>query len=245
MNKEYTYVEGKIIVRSEEGNHTITDYYDNIESALIYENVIEVIQNRINYLENISFNNRKFFPTVLCGVTITSLLGSPLIIKFTNPNMFYETINTIFGNINNALLSTISTCTLVIPIGGLYSFKDYYFYNEERKNSNGRKCELEYLKEELEKSIIHLAKLKKDKSREKEDNKFRQIKVNDVNELHKIKYYCDLYFDFGYNEDKYYKYYKKFKLNKKLKNRYDSIDIEFIEKKFMENIRGSKKILKK
>ena len=41
MNKGLTYIDGKVIVSDENGNHTQIDYYDNIGNVLVKENLIE------------------------------------------------------------------------------------------------------------------------------------------------------------------------------------------------------------
>ena len=38
MNKEYTYIDGKAIIKDENGNQTPTEYYDNLDEVLVQEN---------------------------------------------------------------------------------------------------------------------------------------------------------------------------------------------------------------
>ena len=40
MNKGYTYIDGKVIISDENGNHTQSEYYDNLDKVLVQENVI-------------------------------------------------------------------------------------------------------------------------------------------------------------------------------------------------------------
>ena len=43
MNKEYTYFNGKAIIRNENGNQPPIEYYDNLDAVLVQENVIETM----------------------------------------------------------------------------------------------------------------------------------------------------------------------------------------------------------
>lgn len=60
MNKEYTYIDGKVIISYENGKKTPVDYYDNLDEILIQENLIETIENKILLLEKESNAYKKY-----------------------------------------------------------------------------------------------------------------------------------------------------------------------------------------
>ena len=45
MNKGYTYIDGMVIISDGNGNHTQSEYYDNLEKVLVQKNVIEAMEN--------------------------------------------------------------------------------------------------------------------------------------------------------------------------------------------------------
>ena len=47
MNKEYIYIQGKVIVKDENGTQTSLEYYDNLDKVLIQENLIESMEDKI------------------------------------------------------------------------------------------------------------------------------------------------------------------------------------------------------
>ena len=51
MNQEYTYIEGKAIVKTDKGVKEPIEYYDNLNEALVQENLIETMENNILSLE--------------------------------------------------------------------------------------------------------------------------------------------------------------------------------------------------
>ena len=76
MNKEYIYINGKVIIEDEKGQKKEVDYYDNIEEILIQENVIEQIENEIEKIEQemkYSSINKKF-DKILVHISIKAIL---------------------------------------------------------------------------------------------------------------------------------------------------------------------------
>ena len=54
MNKEYTYIDGKVIISDENDKKTQSEYYDNLDKVLIQENLIETREGKIQELESVS-----------------------------------------------------------------------------------------------------------------------------------------------------------------------------------------------
>ena len=52
MNREYTYVDDKVIIRDENGNQRVVEYCDNLNEILIQENLLEEIENQPKYRLN-------------------------------------------------------------------------------------------------------------------------------------------------------------------------------------------------
>ena len=46
MNKEYIYIDGKIIINNENNQKTQSEYYGNLDKVLIRENLIEVMEKK-------------------------------------------------------------------------------------------------------------------------------------------------------------------------------------------------------
>ena len=62
--------------------------------------------------------------------------------------------------------------------------------------------------------------------RDNEDKEFRVVKVDDKKQLQTLKQYLNFYYDLGYNEEKYFKYYQQGKLDDKLRKRYNDTGVE-------------------
>ena len=123
-----------------------------------------------------------------------------------------------------------------IIIAGLVSVNEAEFYSrykEAKGKENGINSELEYLKKQIVLEKQKLEELKKDKSRDKEDKRFRIVKVDDKPRLDILQSRLKLYYDLGYNGKKYYKYLLKRKLDKKLKKYYNEEEIE-LAKEYLE-----------
>ena len=75
--------------------------------------------------------------------------------------------------------------------------------------------------------------MKSKKTRTNENQDFRVVKVNDLEILKIFKSWLNLYYDLGYNGEKYYKYYQQEKLDAKLGKHYTDFGIE-IAKEYLE-----------
>lgn len=228
MNKNYIYIDGKVIISDKNGNNKQQEYYDNLDEVLIKENVIEEIENRIKELnrKKDSFKNKKFMPTSLFYF-ISAIPISPFLLwMISGANPFITDVSSIFGTISSAALCTITTATGFIPFGLLITKIEYNDYKRKIKDEQATDCELEFLKSQLVEKKELLNKLKNDKSRDKEDKTFRSKFVEDTKELKELHTLSRTYYDLSYNSEKYYKYYKKGKLEEKLHNYYNDFEIE-------------------
>lgn len=235
MNKEYTYIDGKVIIKDEKGNQTPVDYYDNLDEVLIQENIIETMEDKISYLENKSmqykkYNKKRYIPILFLLSSLFIIFGPPVIMySLGHTAVFTSIVSTIFGPMNEALLYSSLFSTLMLPFAGFIEFDMYRQHKDKLKVEKGINNELEFLKQQLGEEKEKLVNLKKEKTRTKENKEFRVVKVNDLEELKKLRDWLDIYYDLGYNEEKYHKYLENGKLEEKLKKQYTEKGIEFVK----------------
>lgn len=241
MNKEYTYIDGKVIISDENDNKTQSDYYDNLDEVLAQENLIETMEEKIQVLEKkiqlYKKNNKKrYVPIIFPMVALVSTIGAPIMFNFlTATNSFTTYVDTIFGTISQALFISIPLSICFIPVGAGLELSMYKDYKNSLKREKGINSELGYLKQQIEKEKEYLESLKQERTRNKEKTNFRTVKVDDLQQLKALKSYLDLYFDLGYNGEKYYKYFQEGQLDTKLQKYYTDTGIqlakEYIEEK--------------
>lgn len=244
MNKEYIYIDGKVIIKDEKGNHTPVEYYDNLDEVLIQENVIETIEKRISTLENKSneYKETKYFPYSIIAEPLLTLIGVPVLISLSGLNVFTTTAYTSFGTMNLAVVIGTISCIIGIPVAVCYELGMYSQHKTRLKKAKGIDSELEFLKVQLKHEKEKLIELTEAKKRNNENKEFRVVEVNDLERLNKLASWLDLYYDLGYDLEKYYKYYQKGKLDSKLGKRYNENGIE-AAKEYLEE--KSKTLIKK
>lgn len=226
MNKEYTYIDGKAIISDENNKKTQSEYYDNLVQVLVKENLIQTMENKIQELEEKSKNykkhNGKYYISIILPITVlTLIIGIPHMINCMNAsNLFAMPVDTILGTMS--LFKAISI-SFLIPLGATFELLSYIEYKMSIKKEKGINSELALLKKKIKKERENLKRLKESKTRDNECTKFRTAKVNDLQELKKQ---LNFYFNLGYNEEKYYKYYEQGQLDKKFQDDYSDIEIE-------------------
>ena len=232
MNKEYAYSDGKAIIVDEKGNQTKSEYYDNLDDILVQENLIENIENKIKQLEgeryiNKSENKEHYFPLMLSMVLLAILLGN-LIILAIDPKMFIEKMQ--FGNINLGTFFNSAMLTVFTPMTAIFDLGYYKKFKDAKNKDKGINSELEYLKKQITIEKQNLEKLQKDKKKNEEDKEFGVVVVDDKEKLAELKSDSDFYYNLGYNENKYFKYYQQGRLDDKLQNDYNDAEIKKVEK---------------
>jgi len=239
MNKEYTYIDGKAIIKDENGNQTPIEYYDNLDEVLVQENVIETMEDRIAYLEKESkeykkYNRKHYIPVIFPLSTLMTTVGVPAMFYWLgNTGIYISTINTIFGPMNEALLYSGLFSTLFLPLVGLMEFNMYRQHKDSLKKEKGTNSELEFLKKQIIEEREHLVELKKEKTGTEVKKEFRVVQVDDLERLKAVKSWLSLYYDLGYDGEKYYGYYEKGKLDSKLGKYYNEKGIE-VAKEYLE-----------
>lgn len=240
MNKGYVYIDGKAIISDENGNHTQTEYYDNLDKVLIQENVIEEIENKIKKLskekERYPDTKKKFKPTCLYFMIGGIVIIPPLIIRLlTGQNPYSMNFETTLGNINSVLLLTTTSAIIGLPVSSIITFFDYDKFKENKKKSNGIRSELEYLKRQLEKEKQTLSILEEEKTNNNSNTNLIAVKIDDKEKLDELNKKLDLYYNLGFNLKRYYKYYQKGKFDNKISKYLDETEAlearKFVEEK--------------
>jgi len=237
MNKGYTYIDGKVIISDENGNHTQSEYYDNLDKVLVQENVIEEMESRIQELTKESKkypeSKRRYKPLCLYSALGVILVSPCLFWALTGINPYLCSIDTAFGSVNQALFYALSGAVCALPLGSLFTWIDYSNFRESAKKGKGISSELEFLKLQIEKEKETLVNLQKEKTRDKENTEFRSTQVDDKQQLEALRSYLELYYDLGSNREKYYRYYQQGKLDKKLQKYYNESGVE-LAKEYLE-----------
>ena len=236
MNKEYTYIDGQVIISDENGKKTPVDYYDNLDEILIQENLIETIENKISLLEKESnaykkYNAKHYIPFFLL-MGLMTIVGVPVLFSHCveNPTGY---ISTSIGEVNQNLFIFTAFSAITLPFTGFMELDRYTKYKDCLKREKGINSELEFLKQQIIVEKERLVELKSKKTRTNENQDFRVVKVNDLEILKIFKSWLNLYYDLGYNGEKYYKYYQQGKLDAKLGKHYTDFGIE-IAKEYLE-----------
>ncbi len=238
MNKGYIYIDGKVIITDENGNHTQSEYYDNLDKVLVQENVVEEMENRIQELtkesEKYPETKKRFVPVFLYTALGSILVIPPLLLwGLTGTNPYMCNMDTALGSINQVLFLTVGCGAFALPIASLMTLGDYTNFKEREKKGKGINSELSFLKKQIKIEKEALANLQKEKSRDQEETEFRTTKVDDSKQLEALRTNLELYYDLGSNEEKYYRYYQQGKLDKKLQKYYGETDVE-LAKKYLE-----------
>ena len=231
MNKEYAYSNGKAIIVDEEGNQTKSKYYDNLDDILVQENLIEDMENKIKQLEEKSDSykgnkNKRYIPLMLL-LSILGILISNIILMAIIPEGFVSEMA--FGNVNLCLFFNSMLLAVLTPMTAISDLRDYKKFKDAQNTETGMNSELDYLKKQITIEKQKLEKLQKDKKKKKENKKFGVVVVDDKAKLAESKSNSDFYYNVGYNENKYFKYYQQGRLNDKLQKDYNDAEIKKVE----------------
>lgn len=208
MNKEYTYIDGKVIISDINNNKIKSEYFDNLDEVLVKENLIETMEKNIEELEKESESYEKnstkhYIPIVLPIAVLTSTIGTPLITNLlTVSNSFAIATDTIFGPMSEAMAVSISMSICMIPLGAVIEFFMYRKHKNSIKREKGINSELDFLRKQIETEKEFLENLKRDKSKDNENTEFRTVSVDDSQQLKDLENQLDFHYNLGYNEEK-------------------------------------------
>ncbi len=203
MNKEYIYIDGKVIICDENNKKTLSGYYDNLDEVLAQENLIEMMEKKIQELEKERTSYKKnshkhYVPVILPTSVLMSTLGTMLLeYLLIGPDAFTTSVDTIFGTMSNAMSLCIPVSICTVPVAALFEHIIYSSYKSSIKYEKGINSQLDFLKNQIEKEKEKLKRLEQDKSREKESKEFRTVKVNDSQKLDTLNDNLNYYYDLG------------------------------------------------
>lgn len=239
MKQEYIYDEGKITAYDDEiGLCKSIEYQDNIENIFLTENTIEITEDVLPKLKNKKSNYEQNLKEM--SKNIYGLLIFLIIIALFAPTLTCHLISAVgkisfssitVANIHLAPLLTIFFCPIFTLIGLTKVFATKSDIKTLKRKINGLNTEIGFLEKKLEKEKENLNNLKNDKTRElEEEMKIKpKRKINNERVINNLKELRDLYFNIGYYEKKYTKYYDNGKLNQKLRKDYSKEEINIIE----------------
>jgi len=155
VNKEYTYIDGKVIVEDENGNKKVREYNNKLDKILVQENVIEAMEDQILILEEESkyyekINPKRYIPIILpVGLLTLAIAPSVILSLVEGINIFTTTIDTVFGTINKAAVSTLAMAVPTIPLVSIFELAFYNQYRDSQQKEKAVNSELEYLKKQI------------------------------------------------------------------------------------------------
>lgn len=232
MNKEYIYINGNVVVKDELGEQRPVEYSDNIDEILKEENIIEQIESRLSVLRcsDKQFKNMKYKDFIPWILVIFSLIFAIILPGYIHIKSYLENII-----LNEEVINLIKAMFIfgasTFSVSMLYTLFEYFNLKNVKK---GNSKELELLEKRLILEKDKLNNLKNSKAVVKENKNFKVVKINSLEELKKLRRYCDLYYKLGILEKKYLKYYQNEKLEKKLSKYYTNEELYIIEDYFKE-----------
>ena len=232
MNKEYVYLNGKCVIEDENGERRLEEYTDKTDEILVTENVIETLENDLRETRQ-EINKRKGLVKSDRNVTIFSAISFTLI-----PPVIQLFLIFLVGPGASAILAETSfllpflkgfILSVTAFFGGIFTFSSYRSYRRNKKRVNGLLSKKKAIENTLEEEREHLLDLQLEKQKTLHTEEYFEKEVEDLEELRHLRSYLDLYFDCGYNKEKYGRYLQSDKLSKKLGKYYSEHGIELIE----------------
>ncbi len=217
MNKEYTYINNKVVISSDNGEQKIVDNCTNLDAILSQENVIETIETKIKELEEKLANSKKkrsirFIPVHFLACLTAAILAFIIFYLMSGEILIPEI---------SIILAVAS------PVISLFDVFDYLSYKGGIKEEQGMESELEYLKKSLITEQQKLIELKSKSQNIAEPQELKTIKVTEKERLINLKNYLEIYYDLGYNSQKYLKHIEDGNLETELIQKYNTAGIDF------------------
>lgn len=203
MNRQYTYIDGKVVIEDENGIQRQEEYYDNLDEALVQENVIEESEKRLKKLQKeiSEFKDKKYIPYPLIASFIAIVLTPLITAAFSSVNPFTEQIGTIIGNMNLASFMTTIMASWLAPVGLVLNYFERKKHEHRKKSNNGKKKEVKYLQYQLGIDKKKLAELKSKRTKKYENKELHKMVIDDSREMDALDTILEVYFDQGYYED--------------------------------------------
>lgn len=217
MKVEYKYINGKAIVKDEEGYPEILEYSDNLDDILSQRNLVEEMENQMDKLVEdmgaIEFNLYEM--------------------NKHKKGLFIKELITVAIMISSVFLPFLILSILIILISVVLTFKNIKYMilavkeiHELKKDINAKGVQYEYLEEELDKQKEKLEELENKESKKIKIENYKVVKVKQSVELDLLIKNLNIYEKVGYNENKYWKLHNNGGLTLENVNKIDNVTEE-------------------
>ena len=239
MNGKYTYLDGKVIIEDENGKKKIVEYTNHLDEILVQENLIESLENELVEVDRDIERSKKLNKTNK-NVTIFSAVSFaliPVIMQFLLKMLLGENASEIMLSTEPMMLPFIKGFIISISgiSGSFFTISSYNSYKKNKKNINGQKSKKKVLEETIQQEKKELEQLQQTSQKQQLTHHFFEKEVDYIKELRRLRSYLNLYYDCGYNREKYIKYLQEGKLYKKLDKYYTVRGIDLM----IENLENS------
>ena len=251
MYKGYFVNNGRVMVSDENGNFSNFDYSDNLEQILIQKNIIEVIEKEIQMLEESKDDNiPPQFDMISLKATGDATIVTPFISLLFCGGDLTSKIDTVMGPMNAFVFLSMVNVFLSIFAGACFSICEYSIYKEKQQvyeeTDNAINSELDFLRSQLNVEIEKLNDLEERKviTNKKIENNYSKL-IDDSEQLRQLRELMNLYYNFGLNREKYYRYYQNGILLEKLQDEYSDSELQLANSYFQRIEDETVKIKKK
>lgn len=199
MNKEYMYVNGKVVVEDDKQNKRLEEYSDNLDEILVQENLIENLEENIKKLELqdkcfLKIKNKKRYIS-WSFITIFIFLSTifPVYVNFL--------IKLSGATWDKGSMIAYALCFIIgMGLIALIEVQDFQRFKHTKKCVKGIEKQLEYARKELVLAKEKLVNLNNAKTVKKESSEVNVIKVNDIEKLTELQENLEMFFNLGYND---------------------------------------------
>jgi len=226
MNKEYGVWDKETAFVITDNETIIRRNSDNLEKILVKENLLEKIMSEITELTLKKDKLEKDVKESIFTAIICPIIAMSMVTAFNLT--FFEAIN--------SPLKIMNYIEIGFYLFGITASAFAIYCNSKRarkkcKGKQGVINEINYLTKTYEHEKSELAILENEKDNKENEYEIRKIKkINDMEELENLKNNLILYYNCGYKQEKYFKWYENGKLKQKLEKIYDEAEIDKIEK---------------
>ena len=251
MYKGYFVNNGRVMVSDEKGNFSNFDYSDNLEQILIQKNIIEVIEKEIQMLEESKDDNiPPQFDMISLKACGKVTLAVPFVSLLFCSGDITSKFGTTMGPISNYIHNTLVLSFISIVTGACLIFCEYSIDREKQQvyeeTDNAINSELDFLRSQLNVEIEKLNDLEERKviTNTKIENNYSKL-IDDSEQLRQLRELMNLYYNFGLNREKYYRYYQNGILIEKLQDKYSDSELQLAKNYFQRIEDETAKIKKK
>lgn len=242
-NSYYTLPNGEHLVSTDTKMKKVK-YNNNIQEVLIFENALEQTEKMIEE-KRLSIRRKKSKIKDEAG-TMFGLSALFLVMPFFLTAFLYfisgssnSLVDTPLGQLPYCANVGIQFGIFCIPFS-MYSFiKGSLLKRKLNREIKGEEVALDYLNQEKERLKEDIDRLINEKNNTLETKAIESDKIIEIKDRDIISYLLNvtkLYYECGYNQNKYLKYYLRGVLRKVLKSEYTDEQIELIAKKMKESL---------